>query len=346
MLRACGLLPSLTDLRVDLRGEAIQGDTLPPLPELRRLQIINTRLSNLNCLQHVKKLSWLRISRLDGLVDLEGIPSDSNIRLVDISDCRALTSVDSLATLPKLQNLIISGCRSLAHLPRFAHPDSLRSVSLEWTGVRSLESLTPLQKLQFLRVNNTTGVHSGLALEQLTVLRRLDLSVSSARSTLRFHPLHMTDLRISGRVRSDEFATISECHRLKLLSVERLSGSDCSALAGMSSLQSLTVADGWTLKSLNGLEALTSLRSLRIEDGGFSDLSPIAHCHALERLQLDNCSDLADLTPLEGLRNLNYLSLRDSVANLDADDIARIESALPNLVLEYDQLGFVGEITS
>ena len=96
---------------------------------------------------------------------------------------------------------------------------------------------------------------------------------------------------------------------------------------------------GYGIKSLSGIEGLTSLRTLMVErndlsdikpvrglvnlvgffcaDNGIADISPIAELKGLERLGLER-NRFTDISVLERLPNLSYVALRGNPISEDA----------------------------
>jgi hypothetical protein len=73
------------------------------------------------------------------------------------------------------------------------------------------------------------------------------------------------------------------------------------------------------VKTLEGLQYFTSLRVLRLDANGISDLSPLAHCQELRELFLTDNPGVEDITPIAGLENLFRLTIhRTSIADFMA----------------------------
>ena len=102
---------------------------------------------------------------------------------------------------------------------------------------------------------------------------------------------------------------------------------DLSSVATMTQLEALDVsALNIEISELNGLSALTNLRTLTINDIEFEDIDFLSHLTMLEGLRLFNNGYITDLTPLSNLTGLTQLE----VANNRVGDIA-VVGMLSNL---------------
>nr|WP_325176419.1 GW domain-containing glycosaminoglycan-binding protein [Listeria ivanovii] len=94
-------------------------------------------------------------------------------------------------------------------------------------------------------------------------------------------------------------------------------------------------ADNKKVKSVKGIENLTNLKDLFLNDNEISDISPLSNLINLDSLYLDN-NKLADITPLSGLIKLTTLSLEGNQLN---DIIALVGlTNLQNLYLSKNQI--------
>jgi len=107
--------------------------------------------------------------------------------------------------------------------------------------------------------------------------------------------------------------------RLKLLHLGWSEPEALDALARLSSLQFLILADCNRLADLGALASLSQLMWLQITNCDLvRDLSPLSHLKRLRRLVLCNCAGISDLAPVGHLTALTSLNLwgSDGVDNL------------------------------
>lgn len=69
--------------------------------------------------------------------------------------------------------------------------------------------------------------------------------------------------------------------------------------------------EGYSLRRLEGIEALVNLRMLDVSETLVTDITPLAHLTQLEALDLQN-DGVEDITPLAHLTRLRWLRLKDN----------------------------------
>lgn len=168
--------------------------------------------------------------------------------------------------------------------------------------------LGDLPELQ--RVSEAVSGCFGEGLHDLKALKRLrSLGLTEADFTaLPEYADTLEELSLSGRISKKSGACLSEFTRLKALS---LSGTtlDSFACIGKLKLTSLYVY-GNRPNSPAGLEALSSLRALRIKNNSsWTDFSFLTELGNLESLCLEYCAKLRTLVPLDTLHQLRYVRL-------------------------------------
>ncbi|CAN1287677.1 Disease resistance protein L6 [Linum perenne] len=177
---------------------------LPSLANLRNLtylRLANTGIFEIRGLGELRLLQLLHISKAPNLNNLEGLENLCLLTDLTVEDCLVMERLPSLATLDKLCNLVIYGCRllteiegldelkeSLAHLeisgcPILANIESLWPLvaleHLELTYCESLKRLSPLWKLERLKtliVTNNQQLHEIQCLDRLG-LKLIRLSI-------------------------------------------------------------------------------------------------------------------------------------------------------------------------
>jgi expression site-associated gene 8 (ESAG8) protein len=168
--------------------------------------------------------------------------------------------------------------------------------------------LVDLPELQ--RVSEAVSGCFGEGLSDLKALKRLrSLGLTESNFTaLPEYADTLEELSLSGRFGKKSGACLSKLTRLKALS---LSGTtlDSFACIGKLKLTSLYVY-GNRPNSPAGLEALTSLRALRVKNNSsWTDFSFLTELRNLESLCLEYCAKLRVLVPLDALRQLRYVRL-------------------------------------
>ncbi len=259
--------------------------------------------AQLQAVKHVPYQSSLSlrnfsIDNLDPLLSLK----DTLLSLSLISpDLQADLSV--LEKLPKLQFLAIwfLGQRDslgfLAGLPLISLTlDDLEYVS-DYSALRSLSQLTDLslfgaEKLADWAILSAIPQLSSLSLSQSP----LGIKVSEVVKQLP----NLTSLQLR------DYPQLDDCHDLPKLPLERLS------LWGTQELEDITFASKCHM-----------LRYLDLDHTAVSDLQPLSELEHLVSLDLRNCTNLENLTPLQSIEGLHTLFLYDAGPNLDLAPLAQ-----------------------
>jgi len=105
--------------------------------------------------------------------------------------------------------------------------------------------------------------------------------------------------------------------------------------------QLLTVAkldaSGREITSLEGIEHLSNLTELNLQDNQIEDITPLAELKKLSSLNLRN-NEVQELTPLSGLTKLNYLNLHSNYNITSLEPLQR-NTILESLILSNVPIG-------
>ena len=104
----------------------------------------------------------------------------------------------------------------------------------------------------------------------------------------------------------DALAALKQLRSLTLTSADAIS--DFSVLATAGKLEELSI-DSESLKSLEFLQRMPQLKGLGLKDGEFIHLGGIEALAHLERLSIENCDELTDLSSVASLVSLRELTL-------------------------------------
>ncbi|CAN1169221.1 Disease resistance protein L6 [Linum perenne] len=307
---------------------------LPSLANLRNLtylRLANTGIFEIRGLGELRLLQLLHISKAPNLNNLEGLENLCLLTDLTVEDCLVMERLPSLATLDKLCNLVIYGCRllteiegldelkeSLAHLeisgcPILANIESLWPLvaleHLELTYCESLKRLSPLWKLERLKtliVTNNQQLHEIQCLDRLGLL--LELKISGCNS-LKQSP----DL---SRLRHLKELSICECELLM-------------ELTGLEGLESLTNLYLKSCKSITILSNLCSLKNLKqlsiLHCEQLSEVIGIEGLDSLEHLTVRDCPSIKKLSDLSGLKNMKMLAIWDCTHLTEITGLDRLE---------------------
>lgn len=283
---------------------------LPPLETLFLHVIIanNSNMNSLSGLENVKVIGGGLL--LEGLPSLESVNKLSLLEHVSgelsLVNCDQLSNIDSLSHLNYIASIEIADNLSLQNINGLSQLNSKMSyIYINDNDV--LESLSPLSNLLGLRqileiINNPL----------LTNLNGLN-SIDSA----------FADIRIEN---NNSLTSLSGLNNLHFVS-ETFTIKNNQYLTDISQLSNLTmtpyyysslvIEDNEVLSSLNGLQSLTALGSLKIN--GNNALSNLIGLENLETIQLSlSISNNGGLTSLGALINLNFVGSGFGINNNDA----------------------------
>lgn len=239
----------------------------------------------------------------------------TSLRSVVIRDCRSVSSIAELATLPHLTLLDASRCRILVDLRIFEKASKLQTLLLEGN---SLLGCGALRGVVHLDVSHCDLEHSDiLALGTCTSLQSLNVS----NNHLDMSPTELREVDgalVTTKTDSTRcFVTqLSTLVNLKTLHMKRCGTVNVSGVAAaFVSLESLSMGN-FLIDHLASLRTMSTLTELEIDGSGTEQTKSINFlegCGALRSLHLTNF-DLLDssengLSALASLVNVEFLAL-------------------------------------
>lgn len=274
--------------------------------------VYGNRNSNLESLTIPSTVTYVRISKCDGLTNLY-IPS--SVTSIDISFCDGLMSLYIPSSVTSLKIFSCDGLTSL-YIPSsvtnldISHCDGLTSLDIPSSVITiyisycdGLTSLSIPSSVTFLSVTGCSGLTSLDVPSSVTYLR---VSSCSGLTNLDI-PSSVTDLHVSG------------CSGLTSLDIP--SSVTCLSVRG-SGLTSLDIPSSVTSLGVSYCDGLTNL-----DIPSSVTILSVSYCDGLTTLDISDCSDLTDLTIFDcpGLTSLNipssvtYLTVRNCPALLAFD---------------------------
>lgn len=187
-----------------------------------------------------------------------------------------------------------------------AQCDAITELSLNTTGLETLEGIERLPNLQVIDLGGTV-------VKDLSPLKALAASLTSLR---------LTNVPIA----QGQLQTISGLTGLQKLYIDSNDNdgqlSDISSLANLRRLSVLSVAGNPNIKSLAGFEQLTRLEDLDISATNIRELRELSSCEALTSLTLKDIEGFSatDLSPLNKLSALEKLYV-DEALKRSADTV-------------------------
>lgn len=268
----------------------VNDDTTPdlagfgPMPKLKSLQVSGRRWNAKGQLASLRGLQAPALTNCNlsgsGVEDLSALEHSPLIDQLDLSDNTSLVDLGALkACTARLKSVNLRGCKQLKSLDVLESAKALEFLDL--TGCEALTSVAPLA--------GCTALHT-LTLERCNSLRSLE--------GLAQLPLAATEMYDGTR----EFS-LDGCHGLTSLA-------HLPAFGG--TLTQLSISHTGALKDLKGLREFPTLKHLKADHSGLSDLSQIEVLPALTQVNLQRCMSLKDASPLGRLKQLADVDLSDS----------------------------------
>ncbi|MBR2048024.1 MAG: leucine-rich repeat domain-containing protein [Oscillospiraceae bacterium] len=258
---------------------------------------------------------------------LEDLALLSRLTRLTIRD-RDIPSLQFLAGMTSLEELVISGCHIRGGLETVASLPSLRKLTLSDCGLSTVAVLEPARFLTHLDLsNNAIGNLEPLA--GMTGLEVLNLSENAVSdlSVLSGLPM-LTKLNLS-RNSVSSIAPLVACASMTELDISYNTVSDLGALGNMHRLTSFLAASN-QIDNISALAACVKLRELDLSDNAVTDLSAISAMAELTTLNFsrnavtalpelpEGCplqtiwgeyNQLTDVSALGKLEQLNYVYL-------------------------------------
>ena len=265
-LDECGSIPSfarasLRELDVSSVGQPLGASTLrdavsleklrvfatemvgamPPLPELRSLDVLYGIWEDLASAAALPSLSELKICLHRSTVDLQPLQVAQELRRLNVTFLGERASLGGLEGCVALEQLVYSGPSLDMLEPLRGLP--LRDVIVQRSSVSSLEDLEGSSKLEALQFNEAPALRDVSHLAACRALRRLVLLSVPALSS------------VEG---------LQHCSRLRELWVSGALVDDLRPLARLEELEQLYVNDCARLRSLEPLAELPALKRIAV----------------------------------------------------------------------------------
>ena len=304
-----------------------------PLPQISELLFVETPLMP----------DSAAMDNLSGLESLYAAGAHSNVRVV-------------------LDRLAGELMRQLS-IPRWAVQDldnvrkltGLRELALELYPADSVEPISALRELTYLRVSSGKGWASLRECVNLEEAHLIDVKIANLRRWGTWKRLRHLVLTGAGM---KSLAGIEQLQNLEILNLIMVGCKELEPLGSLPRLTDLTLRYVAASRNLNALSGLKSLLRLRIDQSVGSrrdivtveSLRPLSDLVNLQEVALLGTAIVdADLAPLIGLPNLRKVVLG---RHIEAD-VEKLKAARPDVQIEYhapsaetaEDVERVGEIT-
>ena len=299
-------------------------------------------------LQKIPYLKKLTINKFN-LPDLNFLEGFTKLETLDLSGCRLpAESLQILASLPSIENLLLSDC-GFSTIAPLSQVTSLKKLDLSSNTIRNLEVLAGMPNLEEINLKHNALTDLS-ALSNLTGLKRLNVSFNSLTS---LSPIagcvNLTYLDAENN-QLDSLSGIENMVNLTFLSVNYNKLSDVSLLSGLTQLETLKIANNQIsdISSLSSLQKLDSFyfahneieqlpawpegSLLRVIDGAnnaLKSIEPLSVMHELGYVYLDY-NELTSVDPIAKCVNL----VQVNVYGNEISDVSALTDQ--DIIVNYD----------
>jgi Leucine-rich repeat (LRR) protein len=352
--------PSLVDCRlhIDDAVKALDSRSLSCLRRSTVLKFSDVDNASLRGFEEIPSLVQLDLS--DTGVDDVRLLADCCV--VQHRSCRVLKELNlanspvtdvgiiGLERIATLEVLNLANCRHITSVTSLRHCTALRELILDRTcvtdaGIAGLECIVTLTKLSLVSCDFITSVSS---LRHCPSLRDLDISHahSPAAGTTgldEIGTLQRLKAGVRGRTELDA-STLRRCRSLREvdLSLSDVPDAVLAALADVSTLETLKLTFCREVRDVSALARSVSLRRLDLEGSDVSDagIAGLERIPSLTLLSLSMCYSITEVTNLFRSKSLRKLDL--SRSSITDAGLVGLESAP---VLEFVELRNCARVT-
>ena len=290
----------------------------------------------------------IRDTPLDGLNFLSDYPQLEILELYG----NALRTIEGLDFVPDLKELQINH-QFITDAGLVGQMVNLKVLRLYDNSIKEVTSLAPLVQLERLDIGRNP-IKTIDALEGLTQLKDLSLYKCEKLESLDVlaNYMQLTDLNISHlNIPNFSLAQLGHMEKLENLRIQGMvaNNEELNHIAGMFTLEQLTMGMNDNVTSIEPLRNLTALFYLDIHSCNITDISPVENFHGLVKLvmyknQVSDVSPLlqsdelralflyenpiTDYLPLGVMKNLQHLYL--SRNGLSEENLKSLRRLLPN----------------
>ncbi len=289
-LTALQSLKSLESLVID-RGFT-DGALIAPLSQLQRLRLYDSDVLDLSFLAQLKALRELDLS-FGKFSDIGPLRKLNQLRALKLYSAKQVKDWTPLANLTALEELDI-GSTNVQSIKMLANLVSLKKLSI---GFNNLRDIGPLRNLKNLEELEAEGIPAAdlKPLSQLHQLRRVmfwggagyDIPPRDLSPLINLPKLE--ELHVSGEL----VGGLHDIGRMRSLTQLALSSVNLADYASLSQLKQLTF--------------------LHISNSNIKSLQPLSGLNQLVQLEMRSNEELSDLSGVEALQSLRFLTVNGSV---------------------------------
>lgn len=303
------------------------------------------------CLDDLHLLPYLNSLTVNGMenADLTALSGLTVLNRLDLTGCTfPAASIETVAALPELRELILSDC-SLSTIAGMEQAAKLTYLDISSNTIRNLEPLSGLTSLTELYMGHN-ALTSLEAIAGLTALQKLDVSYNSITILSPVGSLvRLTSLDASHN-QLNSVDGIPSLGVLETLALDYNAFADISGLGGNVSLINLTVSNN----ALTDISALNGLTNLEVFNFSYNEVTALPGWPSGSHLRIIDGSynKVESLEPLSGMGDLTFVSMDYNAltsveclascynlvqVNVYGNEIEEVSSlTVQNIIVNYD----------
>lgn len=170
-------LPLLQHLTIKLTKLCKLPRNINELQQIKALEIINSKLQNIDGLQLHKLEKLILLS--NNITNLDGIEKFKKLKMLQVEQTNMKEIPPSVCCLHNLEDLIFSS-NDIAEIPsEISQLKNLQYLSLSFTQIKDISTICNLKKLKILRLVNTNVTYIPKKIVQLENLKMLHISLQN-----------------------------------------------------------------------------------------------------------------------------------------------------------------------
>ena len=279
--KGIGEIVNLTDLEVILFEEHLNIEEISELKGLKKLKINGHNLKDITFLKGLTNLTELVIPK-----------KRENDVIVDISVLGELQNLISL----QVGCLKLNGCEAISKLRK------LEYLGLGNTGIDNVEFIKELCQIKELQLFNNEKLNSLKGLEQLVLLKKLDLANigSKAKFDEVGELVNLVELDLSCNKAYIDIVLLENLKKLKVLCLELSKVKNFEYINELSALKELRMETVKTVKDFTSIGELSYLETLVLrKNRQLTDISFLAPLKNLKHLEIYECGKIEDYSAVE-----------------------------------------------
>ena len=269
-------------------------------------------------LEDLSYLTFLETLTVNGrnMSNLQDFSQLTHLKKLDLSGCRfPAESIATVAALPQLKELVLSGC-GLSSLSGLNAAVGLESLDISSNTIRNLDALSSLSNLAQLHaqhnaITDLTIVGTLGKLTTLDVSYNALTSIAPLSGCIRLETLNASNNQIN------DVSTASSLPLLTELNLDYNGISDLSGLSGSASLKTLTISNN-SIEDLSALTGISTLEKLDFSYNSVSELPEFASNSAMQVID-GSYNALESIDSIGKMPNIAYVYMDyNKITSVDA----------------------------